>query len=116
MHLKLSEILDSWLLRMILETWSPERKKDLRKVTETISALTAEVDQTGEPEPGLYLVETTEGLQFLPVIAAVKGLCLTNDGRGFPQGRAHYVLAIIQLVSESDEKGENQSGPAKDQG
>ncbi len=110
MHLKLTEISESLFLRTILETWSPEGQKMLRRVTDNACALTVAADR-----PGWYLVETAAGLRFLPVIALVEGLYLTNDGRGFPQGRAHYVLATVQLTYSREGKGKNQDGPAADQ-
>lgn len=66
-------------------------------MTKTVSVLTGYRDQTG-----LHLVETASGLELLQVIGVKGFLRLTRDGRGFPQERAHYVFAIVQLVSEDD--------------
>ena len=82
----------------------------LRKMTETVSVLTGDEDK-----PGWHIVETAAGLEFLQVIGVKGFLRLTSDGRGFPQERAHYVFAIVQLVSE-DDGGDKQNGPQTDQG
>jgi hypothetical protein len=73
----------------------------LRKLTDSVAALTVESDQ-----PGWYLVNASEGWSFLPVMAVVAGWRLTEDGRVFPQERAHYLLALVHPVDDREEKGE----------
>ena len=119
MNLKLLEILDASLTLAILKTWSQGKGGSLRKVSETLAAATEEILAGEKPELGQYLVETAGGLEFLEVIGAEDHLCLTADGRGFPQERAHYVFAVVHLVQEGleeDVKGENQNGHETDQG
>ncbi len=99
--MKLQEISASSFLRTILETWSLPGERMLRKLTDSVAALTVASDQ-----PGWYLVNASEGWRFLLVMAVVAGWRLTTDGRLFPQERAHYLLALVQSVSASDEKGE----------
>jgi hypothetical protein len=101
MHMKLQEISASSFLRTILETWSLPGDRMLRKVTDSVAALTVESDQ-----PGWYLMRTSEGWRFLPVMAVVADWRLTEDGRLFPQERGHYLLALVQSTGASQEKGD----------
>jgi hypothetical protein len=85
-----------------LQIFCPGEKRSLRRYSETVAV--AALD-TEEQQPGWYLVEGAGGRELLWVIAGVEGLSLAADGRGFPQDRARYVLAVVQLADEQVEQG-----------
>jgi hypothetical protein len=85
-----------------LQIFCPGEKRSLRRYTETAAVATLD---TEEQQPGWHLVETAGGRELLWVMAGVEGLSLTADGRGFPQERARYVLAVVQPVDGQLEQG-----------
>jgi hypothetical protein len=93
-----------------LQIFCPGEKRSLRRYTETAAVATLDAE---EQQAGWHLVDTAGGRELLWVMAGVEGLSLTADGRGFPQERARYVLAVVQPVDGQTEQGLSEDNPDK---